>query len=88
MQNALQNAEQKEFDIIIEHIKENEKKLKQTQYGKIIIEKLMKNYKQYLVENKINKNNTKNNNIKFKKQKHHNNDIKNRNKFNDKKNNK
>ena len=88
VQNALQNAEQKEFDIIIEHIKENEKKLKQTQYGKIIIEKLMKNYKQYLVENKINKNNTKNNNIKFKKQKHHNNDIKNRNKFNDKKNNK
>ena len=88
VQNALQNAEQKEFDIIIEHIKENEKKLKQTQYGKIIIEKLMKNYKQYLVENKINKNNSKNNNIKFKKQKHHNNDIKNRNKFNDKKNNK
>ena len=88
VQNALQNAEQKEFDIIIEHIKENEKKLKQSQYGKIIIEKLMKNYKQYLVENKINKNNTKNNNIKFKKQKHHNNDIKNRNKFNDKKNNK
>ena len=88
VQNALQNAEQKEFDIIIEHIKENEKKLKQSQYGKIIIEKLMKNYKQYLVENKINKNNSKNNNIKFKKQKHHNNDIKNRNKFNDKKNNK
>ena len=88
VQNALQNAEQKEFDVIIEHIKENEKKLKQTQYGKIIIEKLMKNYKQYLVENKINKNNSKNNNIKFKKQKHHNNDIKNRNKFNDKKNNK
>ena len=88
VQNALQNAEQKEFDVIIEHIKENEKKLKQTQYGKIIIEKLMKNYKQYLVENKINKNNNKNNNIKFKKQKHHNNDIKNRSKFNDKKNNK
>lgn len=85
VQNALQNAEQKEFDIIIEQIKENEKKLKQTQYGKIIIEKLMKNYKQYLVENKINKNNSKNNNnIKNKKQKHHNNEIKNRNKKNNK----
>ena len=89
IQNALQNAEQKEFDIIIEHIKENEKKLRQSQYGKIIIEKLMKNYKNYLIENKISKNNPKNNNnIKNKKQKHHNNDIKNRNKFNDNKKNK
>ena len=88
IQNALQNADQKEFDIIIEHIKENEKKLRQSQYGKIIIEKLMKNYKNYLIENKITKNNPKNNNIKNKKQKHHNNDIKNRNKFNDNKKNK
>ena len=34
IQNALQNAEEKEFNIIIEHIKENEKKLKQSQHGK------------------------------------------------------
>ena len=89
VQNALQNAEQKEFDIIIEHIKENEKKLRQSQYGKIIIEKIMKNYKNYLVENKININNSKNNkNIKIKKPKNHNNDKKNRTNFNENKKNK
>ena len=69
IQNALQNAEQKEFDIIIRHIKENEKKLKQTQQGKIIYDKLMKNYKQYLFDNKGSKNNSKNYNIVKKRKK-------------------
>ena len=89
IQNALQNAEQKEFDIIIKNIKENEKKLKQTQHGKIIFDKLMKNYKQYLVENNGNKNNSKNqtdNNRK--KQKYNNNGMKNKNKINGTKKNK
>ena len=89
IQNALQNAEQKEFDIIIRHIKENEKKLKQTQQGKIIYDKLMKNYKQYLFDNKGSKNNSKNyNDSNKKKQKYYSNGMKNKNKFNGTKKNK
>ena len=89
IQNALQNAEQKEFDIIIRHIKENEKKLKQTQHGKIIYDKLMKNYKQYLFENKGSKNDSKNyNDSNKKKQKYYSNGLKNKNKFNGTKKNK
>ena len=91
VQKALQNAEQKEFDIIIRKIKENEKKLKQTQNGKIIFEKLMKNYKKYLVENKGNKKEVKSNNEnnnKNKKQKYHINGMHNKNKFNNTKKNK
>ena len=81
IQNALQNAEQKEFDIIIKHIKENEKRLKQTQQGKIVFEKLMKNYRKFLVDNKEDKNIPKNyNNIndinRNKKQNNNNNNIK------------
>ena len=89
IQNALQNAEQKEFDIIIRHIKENEKKLKQTQHGKIIYDKLMKNYKQYLFENKGSKNDSKNyNDSNKKKLKYYSNGLKNKNKFNGTKKNK
>ena len=89
IQNALQNAEQKEFDIIIRHIKENEKKLKQTQHGKIIYDKLMKNYKQYLFDNKESKNDSKNyNDSNKKKQKYYTNGMKNKNKFNGTKKNK
>ena len=84
IQNALQNGEEKEFNIIIENIKKNEKQLKQSQHGKIIFEKLMKNYKQYLVDNKTNKNDNENNNKT--KKKYHNNGMKNKNKFNNKKN--
>ena len=62
IQNALQNAEEKEFNIIIQQIKKNEKKLKQSQHGKIIYEKLMKNYRHYLIDNKTNKNEIKNSN--------------------------
>ena len=86
VQNALQNAEKKEFDIIISQIKENEKKLKQTHNGKKIFEKLMKNYKQYLFENKNENKINNDNNFKNKKQKYYNNGIKNKNKFNNKKN--
>ena len=87
IQNALQNAEEKEFNIIIEHIKENEKKLKQSQHGKIVFEKLMKNYRQYLVDNKSSRNeNNIDTNIKTKKQGYHNNGMKNKNKYNNKKN--
>jgi hypothetical protein len=91
VQNALQHAEEKEFNIIIQHIKENEKKLKQSQHGKIVFEKLMKNYRQYLVDNKTSKNennNNNDNNIKIKKQGYHNNGMKNKNKnkYNNKKN--
>ena len=89
IQNALQNAEEKEFNIIIQQIKKNEKKLKQSQHGKIIYEKLMKNYRHYLIDNKTNKNEIKNSNndntIKTKKQKYHNNGVKNKNKFNNNK---
>ena len=80
IQNALQNTEQKEFDIIIKHIKENEKKLKQTQQGKIVFEKLMKNYRKFLVDNKEDKNNPKNynniNDINRNKKQNNNNNIK------------
>ena len=91
VQNALQHAEEKEFNIIIQHIKENEKKLKQSQHGKIVFEKLMKNYRQYLIDNKTNKNENiinNDNNIKIKKQGYHNNGMKNKNKnkYNNKKN--
>ena len=92
IQNALQNAEEKEFNIIIQQIKKNEKKLKQSQHGKIIYEKLMKNYRHYLIDNKTNKNEIKNSNndntMKTKKQKYYNNGVKNKNKFNNNKKNK
>ena len=76
----MQNAEQKEFGIIIDIIKTNEKKLKQSQYGRVIFEKLMKNYKKYLIEDKSEKSDSKisNKNCKNKK---HNNGNKNKNKF-------
>ena len=48
VQKALQNAEQKEFGIIINIIKMNEKKLKQSQHGRVIYEKLMKNFQEIL----------------------------------------
>ena len=64
VQKALQNSEQKEFDIIINIIKNNEKKLKQSQHGKVVFEKLMKNYKKYLVDDKVDKGNNKNKNKK------------------------
>jgi len=64
VQKALQNSEQKEFDIIINIIKNNEKKLKQSQHGKVIYEKLMKNYKKYLIDDKVEKVNNKNKNKK------------------------
>ena len=64
VQKALQNSEQKEFDIIINIIKNNEKKLKQSQHGKVVYEKLMKNYKKYLIDDKVEKGNNKNKNKK------------------------
>ena len=89
IQNALQNVEKNEFDIIIRLIKENEKKLKQTSHGKIIFEKLMRNYKKFLVEN-TNKQDVNNNNlIKNKKSDYFNNNgKKNKNKYNGNKKNK
>ena len=79
IQRALQNSEQKDFDVIINIIKCNEKKLKQSQYGKIIYEKLMKNYKKYFVDDKNEKNENKLNGKNNKKK--HNNGGKNKNKF-------
>ena len=64
VQKALQNSEQKEFYIIINIIKNNEKKLKQSQHGKVVYEKLMKNYKKYLIDDKVEKVNNKNKNKK------------------------
>ena len=87
IQNALQNSEKNEFDIIIQHIKENEKKLKQTNHGKIVFEKLMKNYKNYLIDNKKQEINN-SNSIKNKKQDYRNNGKKNKNKYNGNKKNK
>ena len=82
VQKALQNSEQKEFDVIISIIKSNEKKLKQSQHGKVVYEKLFKNYKKYLIDDKSEKgiNKTKN--------KKHNNGNKNKNKFGGNKKNK
>ena len=80
VQKALQNSEQKEFDIIINIIKNNEKKLKQSQNGKVVHEKLMKNYKKYFIEDKSEKGENKINN-KNGKNKKHNNGNKNKNKF-------
>ena len=89
IQNALQNSEKNEFDIIIQHIKENEKKLKQTNHGKIVFEKLMKNYKNFLVDNKIKQEINNCNSIKNKKQDYRNNNgKKNKNKYNVNKKNK
>ena len=82
IQNALQNAEKNEFDIIINQIKENEKKIKQTSHGKIIFEKLMKNYKKFLMDNKSNNNKDANSN------KYHNNGKKIKSKYNGSKKNK
>ena len=87
VQKALQNAEQKEFGIIINIIKMNEKKLKQSQHGRVIYEKLMKNYKQYLIDDKSEKSDGKINN-KNGKNKKHNNGNKNKNKFGGNKKNK
>ena len=89
IQNALQNSEKNEFYIIIQHIKENEKKLKQTNHGKIVFEKLMKNYKNFLVDNKIKQEISNCNSIKNKKQDYRNNiGKKNKNKYNVNKKNK
>ena len=82
IQNALQNAEKNDFDIIINQIKENEKKIKQTSHGKIIFEKLMKNYKKFLMDNKSNNNKDVNSN------KYHNNGKKIKSKYNGSKKNK
>ena len=80
IQKALQNSEDKEIAIIIDIIKMNEKKLKQSQHGRVIFEKLMKNYKKYLIEDKSEKCDGKINN-KNNKNKKHNNGNKNKNKF-------
>ena len=87
VQKALQNSEQKEFGIIIDIIKMNEKKLKQSQHGRVIFEKLMKNYKKYLIDDKSEKSDSKINNKNVKNKKH-NNGNKNKNKFGGNKKNK
>ena len=85
----MQNVEKNEFDIIIRLIKENEKKLKQTSHGKIIFEKLMRNYKKFLVENSNKQDANNNNLIKNKKSDYFNNNgKKNKNKCNGNKKNK
>ena len=84
IQKALQNSEQKDFDIIINIIKNNEKKIKQSQHGRIIFEKLVKNYKKYLIDDKSEKDEGKINN-KNGKNKKYNNGNKNKNKGNKKK---
>ena len=84
IQKALQNSEQKDFDIIINIIKNNEKKIKQSQHGRIIFEKLVKSYKKYLIDDKSEKDEGKINN-KNGKNKKHNNGNKNKNKGNKKK---
>ena len=57
------------------------KKIKQTSHGKIIFEKLMKNYKKFLMDNKNNNNKDVNSNK-------YNNGKKNKNKYNGSKKNK
>ena len=50
IQKALSYANVDDFNIMIKIIKNNIKNLKQTSHGKKIYEKLIKNYKQYLVD--------------------------------------
>ena len=50
IQKALSYANTDEFNIMIKYIKNNIKILKQTTHGKKIYDKLIKNYKQYLVD--------------------------------------
>ena len=68
IQKALSYANVDDFNYMIKYIKNNNKVLKQSSHGKKIYEKLVKNYKQYLVDednsenNSININNNTNNN--------------------------
>ena len=50
IQKALSYASTDEFNVMIKYIKNNIKILKQTIHGKKIYDKLIKNYKQYLVD--------------------------------------
>jgi hypothetical protein len=60
IQKALSYANIDDFNIMIKYIKNNIKTLKQTSHGKKIYDKLIKNYKQYLVDEDISENNTSN----------------------------
>jgi len=58
IQKALSYANNDDFNIMIKHIKNNIKTLKQTSHGKKIYDKLNKNYKQYLVDDEYSDNNS------------------------------
>ena len=58
IQKALSYANIDDFNIMIKYIKNNIKTLKQTSHGKKIYDKLIKNYKQYLVDEEISENNS------------------------------
>ena len=58
IQKALSYANNDDFNIMIKHIKNNIKSLKQTSHGKKIYDKLNKNYKQYLVDDEYSDNNS------------------------------
>ena len=58
VQKALSYANVDDFNIMIKYIKNNIKALKQNSHGKKIYEKLIKNYKQYLVDEDNSENNS------------------------------
>ena len=58
IQKALSYANIDDFNIMIKYIKNNIKILKQTSHGKKIYDKLIKNYKQYLVDEDNSENNS------------------------------
>ena len=58
IQKALSYANIDDFNIMIKYIKNNIKTLKQTSHGKKIYDKLIKNYKQYLIDEDMSENNS------------------------------
>ena len=58
VQNALEKVKEKEFEIIIKHIKESVDNLKKTLHGRKIYDKLLKNYKEFLLEDSLSSSNS------------------------------
>ena len=50
VQNALEKVNEKDFEVIIKHIKESVDNLKKTVHGKKIYDKLVKNYRHFLFD--------------------------------------
>ena len=80
VQNALEKVNEKEFEIIIKHIKQSVDNLKKTMHGRKIYDKLVKNYRHFLFDDSSSSNSGSryNNNKKY--------PVKNKNRYGGKKN--